>query len=83
VALSTPTSAPSCCARAQADHAKQCQRESIVAATAAHMAAASSGGNGMTAAAAGPAGGSWQDPAFASLYRDPGDLSLKEGQTIR
>jgi hypothetical protein len=23
------------------------------------------------------------DPALASLYKDPGDLSLKEGQTIR
>jgi hypothetical protein len=66
----------------QADHAKQCQRESIVAA---HATAASSGsGNApTTAAAAGPGGGSWQDPAFAALYKDPGDLSLKEGQTIR
>lgn len=68
---------------ALADHAKQCQRESIVAA---HATAASSGsGNAPTtaAAAAGPGGSSWQDPAFAALYKDPGDLSLKEGQTIR
>jgi hypothetical protein len=78
-------SAPPCCHCAQADHAKQCKRESIVAATAAYSAAAgSSSGNGVTAAAAaGSSVSSWQDPAFASLYRDPGDLSLKEGQTIR
>jgi len=69
---------------AQADHAKQCQRESIVASHAAVLS--SSGGSGAAAAAAGaaPAGGSsWHDPAFAALYKDPGDLSLKEGQTIR
>lgn len=69
---------------ALADHAKQCQRESIVASHAAVLS--SSGGSGAAAAAAGaaPAGGSsWHDPAFAALYKDPGDLSLKEGQTIR
>lgn len=66
----------------QADHAKQCQRENSVA----HIAG-SSNGTGLTAAAAAAAatagGSSWQDPEVAALYRDPGDLSLKEGQTIR
>jgi hypothetical protein len=68
----------------QADHAKQCMRESIVAASAAHGSGGSSGSASQSDAAAATAGGSsWQDPALASLYKDPGDLSLKEGQTIR
>lgn len=78
----------------QADHAKQCQRESIVsqaAAAAGPAASTSSTGTGAqpSSSTAGPAeaGSSWQDPALAALYKDlykdPGDLSLKEGQTIR
>jgi hypothetical protein len=61
-------------------------RESIVAASAAHGSGGSSGSaspSGAGAAAAAAGGSSWQDPALASLYKDPGDLSLKDGQTIR
>jgi hypothetical protein len=70
----------------QDDHARQCQRDKIlaqapVAAAAAGGSSSGSGGSNAAAAAAGPPVGI--DPALASLYKDPGDLSLKEGQTIR
>jgi hypothetical protein len=70
--------------RLQADHCKQCRREDIV-----QQAAAGAGGGGSSStstggAAAAAAGGSeWQDPVFAAFYKDPGDLSLKQGQTIK
>lgn len=67
------------------DHARQCQRDKILAqgppaAALAAGSSSSSGGSSSAAAAARPVA---MDPALASLYRDPGDLSLREGQTIR
>jgi hypothetical protein len=72
----------------QDDHARQCQRDKILAQAPVAVAVAAAGGssssgsgsNAAAAAAGSPVG---IDPALASLYKDPGDLSLKEGQTIR
>eukprot|EP00878_Enallax_costatus_P008774 GHUV01009172.1.p1 GENE.GHUV01009172.1~~GHUV01009172.1.p1 ORF type:complete len:212 (+),score=38.14 GHUV01009172.1:1127-1762(+) len=61
---------------AMADHARHCQRETIAQTAAAAPDGSSPVGSSVTAAAN-------CDPAFAALYKDPGDLSLKEGQTIR
>lgn len=64
----------------QADHARHSQREGLAQAAAAAAAPNTSSNVGSSTAAAAALG---SDPAFASLYKDPGDLSLKEGQTIR
>lgn len=60
---------------ALSDHDKHVQQER------ASKAAALSGGSSVPAAGMGPA--SVADEAVASLYKSHGDLSLKEGQTIR
>lgn len=71
----------------QADHTKQCQRDEAVAHHAAAAAAAAASHQvcaGSAAAGSGGMGAGWSDlTTYADLYKDPGDLSLKEGQTLR
>eukprot|EP00879_Flechtneria_rotunda_P004523 GHRR01004778.1.p1 GENE.GHRR01004778.1~~GHRR01004778.1.p1 ORF type:complete len:287 (+),score=70.16 GHRR01004778.1:449-1309(+) len=68
---------------AMADHAKHCQREAIANKAAAGSGSAATSYSGSYGSSSRQGGQQSNDPAFAALYKDPGDLSLKDGQTIK
>lgn len=67
---------------AMADHARHCQREVLATSSAAAAAAAAASG-AIGASSNGSSTAEHQDAVLPALYKDPGDLSLREGQTIR